>query len=150
MYCHASRTFVDGIVFASRTFRFHPQSSQRVFQLEFSDASRIHTPPDTNRDPTDSVAHPFGLVPHQIRGFLTHFSNLLVTGHAFDKCTACSSRVSLLNCLLTRQIIQAYQKEGHSFLLKAINDSKFLEQAAGLQEIFEGVEDVDVEWDEDI
>jgi len=34
-----------------------------------------------------------GLIPHQIRGFLTHFSNLLIVGAQYDKCTACSDRV---------------------------------------------------------
>ncbi|KAJ3200716.1 Autophagy protein 7, partial [Clydaea vesicula] len=33
-----------------------------------------------------------GLVPHQIRGYLTHFSNLLITGKSYDKCTACSPK----------------------------------------------------------
>ena len=50
-------------------------------------------PADTNLHPSESVEHPFGLVPHQIRGFLTHFSNLLIQGHAYDKCTACSKNV---------------------------------------------------------
>jgi hypothetical protein len=34
-----------------------------------------------------------GLIPHQIRGFLSHYNNLLVTGLQYDKCVACSSPV---------------------------------------------------------
>lgn len=54
---------------------------------------RPRAPPQTNLHPSEPIEHPFGLVPHQIRGFLTHFTNLLVTGQAFDKCTACSTKV---------------------------------------------------------
>lgn len=39
--------------------------------------------------PTD-----LGLVPHQLRGFLTHFSNMIVTSEHYDKCVACSDAVS--------------------------------------------------------
>uniref|UniRef100_A0A2K5E9X6 Ubiquitin-like modifier-activating enzyme ATG7 n=1 Tax=Aotus nancymaae TaxID=37293 RepID=A0A2K5E9X6_AOTNA len=41
-------------------------------------------------DPPTSL----GLVPHQIRGFLSRFDNVLPVSLAFDKCTACSSKVS--------------------------------------------------------
>jgi len=40
--------------------------------------------------PTD-----LGLVPHQLRGFLTHFNNMIVTSEQFDKCVACSDSVRL-------------------------------------------------------
>ena len=29
----------------------------------------------------------------QVRGYLSHYKNLLVVGHAYDKCTACSDTV---------------------------------------------------------
>mmetsp|Transcript_4568 Transcript_4568/g.7365 ORF Transcript_4568/g.7365 Transcript_4568/m.7365 type:complete len:265 (-) Transcript_4568:213-1007(-) len=45
-----------------------------------------------------SEAAGLGLLPHQIRGFLSNFSNVLVRGEAFDKCTACSGKVR--HCLL--------------------------------------------------
>lgn len=34
-----------------------------------------------------------GLIPHQIRGYLGQFRNILVTGQQYDKCTGCSERV---------------------------------------------------------
>jgi hypothetical protein len=40
-----------------------------------------------------STPTPLGLIPHQVRGFLTHYSNLLLVGQAYDKCTACSETV---------------------------------------------------------
>lgn len=55
----------------------------------------INAAADLSQDPSDPVDYPFGLVPHQIRGFLTHYSNLLIKGHAFNKCSACSAPVTL-------------------------------------------------------
>lgn len=43
----------------------------------------------------------------QVRGFLAFFSQLLVTGHAFDKCTACSAAV-----------VREYRQRGPDFLLQ--------------------------------
>lgn len=34
-----------------------------------------------------------GLIPHQIRGYLGQFRNILVTGQQYDKCTGCSETV---------------------------------------------------------
>lgn len=34
-----------------------------------------------------------GCVPHQLRGFLAQFRNLLLVGAAYDKCTGCSETV---------------------------------------------------------
>ena len=36
-----------------------------------------------------------GLIPHQIRGYLGQFRNILVTGQQYDKCTGCSETVRL-------------------------------------------------------
>jgi ubiquitin-like modifier-activating enzyme ATG7 len=35
-----------------------------------------------------------GLVPHQLRGYLAQFRNMLITGSAYDRCTGCSEIVS--------------------------------------------------------
>ena len=44
----------------------------------------------------EAVGHSIlGLVPHQIRGYLAQFRNLLITGQKYDKCTGCSEVVSL-------------------------------------------------------
>ncbi|KAK9765622.1 Autophagy protein 7, variant 2 [Basidiobolus ranarum] len=51
-------------------------------------------PADSSRSISESTTTPLGLIPHQIRGFLSHFSNMLVVGRAYDKCTACSNIVS--------------------------------------------------------
>jgi hypothetical protein len=43
----------------------------------------------------------------QLRGFLAFFSQMLVTGNAFDKCTACSEAV-----------VREYRQRGAAFLMQ--------------------------------
>ncbi|KAG5458044.1 MAG: hypothetical protein BJ554DRAFT_1813 [Olpidium bornovanus] len=53
---------------------------------------RLHAPADmASVDSASST--PLGLVPHQIRGFLSQFSNLLMVGKSYDRCPACSDKV---------------------------------------------------------
>ncbi|XP_030884790.1 ubiquitin-like modifier-activating enzyme ATG7 [Leptonychotes weddellii] len=57
-----------------------------------------------------------------IRGFLSRFDNVLPVSLAFDKCTACSSKV-----------LDQYEREGFNFLAKVFNSShSFLEDLTGL------------------
>lgn len=37
---------------------------------------------------------PLGILPHQIRGSLSQFSQMTLVGRSSDSCTACSSMVS--------------------------------------------------------
>lgn len=55
-----------------------------------------------------------GAVPHQIRGYIGHFQNLLLTGEYCDTCTACGEGV-----------IQGVRSEGASFVLKCLQDPDF-------------------------
>ncbi|KAF9907923.1 Autophagy protein 7 [Lobosporangium transversale] len=79
-----------------------------------------------------------GLLPHQIRGFLSRFKNLLISGQAYDRCTACSDA-----------ILEAYEKEGFGFLAKVFQDAKHLEDVTGLTQMKEQSEELNMEWDED-
>lgn len=83
-----------------------------------------------------------GLIPHQIRGFLASFNNMLVVGDAYDRCTACSATV-----------VEDYKKRGHEMLLQAFNEDKFLERLTGLDKMYAETEDlaadIELEWDED-
>jgi len=36
---------------------------------------------------------PLGIVPHQIRGFVSNFNQVLFAAPAFPRCTACSAAV---------------------------------------------------------
>ncbi|KAG7096468.1 hypothetical protein E1B28_003901 [Marasmius oreades] len=80
-----------------------------------------------------------GLVPHQLRGYLAQFRNLHVVGAVYDRCTGCSETV-----------IEAYEKEGFSMMLRAFNDPKYLERLTGLDKLYDEGEKAfeGVDWDE--
>lgn len=77
-----------------------------------------------------------GVVPHTVRGFLSHFSEVLIKGHAYDKCVGCSEIVK-----------QSYQKDGFQFLTKVFNDPLFLEELTGIAAMKKSDVDLDVEWE---
>ncbi len=54
---------------------------------------RLLAPADKEASVLENTEHPLGILPHQVRGFVAHFAQLVVMGHAFNKCTACSSIV---------------------------------------------------------
>ncbi|XP_019360642.1 PREDICTED: ubiquitin-like modifier-activating enzyme ATG7 isoform X4 [Gavialis gangeticus] len=86
----------------------HPEGGYAVAS---SSDDRMNEPPTS-----------LGLVPHQIRGFLSRFDNVLPVSLAFDKCTACSPKV-----------LDQYEHEGFNFLAKVFNSShSFLEDLTGL------------------
>ncbi len=70
--------------------------------------------------------HPLGLVPHQIRGYLATFQNLVITGKSYDRCSACSPAV-----------LDAYQKNGWDFVEKVLNEKGYVEELSGLAEVCE-------------
>lgn len=78
-----------------------------------------------------------GLVPHQLRGSLARFTNVLVTGAAYERCTACSEIV-----------IGEYERRGFDMLIEAFNDTKYLERLTGLDKMKEETDAVldDLEW----
>uniref|UniRef100_A0A3B3CMU4 Ubiquitin-like modifier-activating enzyme ATG7 n=1 Tax=Oryzias melastigma TaxID=30732 RepID=A0A3B3CMU4_ORYME len=87
------------------------QHSEGGYAVASSSDDRMNEPPTS-----------LGLVPHQIRGFLSRFDNVLPASLAFDKCTACSPIV-----------LDNYEKEGFNFLSKVFNSShSFLEDLTGL------------------
>ncbi|KAG9102321.1 Autophagy protein 7 [Ceratobasidium sp. UAMH 11750] len=65
-----------------------------------------------------------GLVPHQLRGFLAQFNNKLITGAAYDKCTGCSETV-----------LKEYETRGFEMMLKAFNETGYLEKLTGLDKL---------------
>ncbi|PWN43344.1 putative APG7-component of the autophagic system [Ceraceosorus guamensis] len=91
---------------------------------------------EDSSDPSKSGSV-LGLIPHQIRGFLAQFSNLLIVGQAYERCTACSPA-----------IVEAYRKDGFDMLLKAFNDEVYLEKITGLDKLKAETEalDADLDW----
>ena len=72
----------------------------------------------------DRGEHPLGLVPHQIRGFLSAFQNMSITGKSYDCCSACSDKV-----------LDRYASDGWSFVKQALNEAGFVEEVSGLKEV---------------
>ncbi|KAK3301260.1 uncharacterized protein B0H64DRAFT_383069 [Chaetomium fimeti] len=89
------------------------------------------------RDPVD---HPLGLVPHQIRGFLSNFQNMIIHGRSYPQCSACS-----------QSIVSAYKSEGWGFVKKALSDRNYVAELSGLAEVQRQAEAAaaEVEWSED-
>eukprot|EP01135_Chromosphaera_perkinsii_P002803 Nk52_evm12s227 gene=Nk52_evmTU12s227 len=87
---------------------------------------------------SSSADKPLGLLPHQIRGFLSQFSSVMPIGHQYSKCTACSDTV-----------LNAYRAEGFEFLLKVFNSPSYLEDLTGLTELHKQTELDAANWDVD-
>uniref|UniRef100_A0A669P3Q0 Ubiquitin-like modifier-activating enzyme ATG7 n=1 Tax=Phasianus colchicus TaxID=9054 RepID=A0A669P3Q0_PHACC len=80
----------------------HPEGGYAVAS---SSDDRMNEPPTS-----------LGLVPHQIRGFLSRFDNVLPVSLAFDKCTACSPKVSLSFCCTSSIYRMALLKVSYKML----------------------------------
>ncbi|KAJ9104634.1 hypothetical protein QFC21_002132 [Naganishia friedmannii] len=82
---------------------------------------------------------PLGLVPHQLRGFLGQWKTMLIEGAAYDRCTGCSVK-----------IVEAYRERGFDMLLRAFNESDYLQSITGLDELYEEGEAAleAIDWDE--
>ena len=86
-----------------------------------------------DRDPED---HALGIVPHQVRGFLANFQNLVIHGQSYPSCSACSA-----------PILDAYEKEGWDFVKKALADRDYVAELSGLAEIQRQAEAMAAELD---
>ncbi|KAL8762504.1 MAG: hypothetical protein Q9184_001504 [Pyrenodesmia sp. 2 TL-2023] len=72
----------------------------------------------------DRGDHPLGVVPHQIRGYLSNFQNLVIKTSSYDCCSACSPRV-----------VRAYRSDDWRFLKRALNQKGYVEELSGLAEV---------------
>ena len=82
----------------------------------------------------DAKARPLGILPHSVRGFLTHFQTVLPTTRAFDKCSACSDAV-----------VGAFRDRGFAFVAAVAADPAHLEAVSGLTGMKADVGD----WEDD-
>eukprot|EP00912_Choanoflagellata_sp_UC4_P001090 UC4_evm6s670 len=84
---------------------------------------------------------PLGIIPHQIRGFLSGYSILTPVAQKFNHCVACSSNV-----------INSFDSENRDSLLrKAFEDPESLENLTGIKQLQVEAEEIDLEcceWDE--
>mmetsp|Transcript_14832 Transcript_14832/g.37142 ORF Transcript_14832/g.37142 Transcript_14832/m.37142 type:complete len:688 (+) Transcript_14832:84-2147(+) len=86
----------------------------------------------------DDTGSMLGLVPHQVRGFLANFSNVLIHGKPFEGCTACSSKV-----------VDAYMRGGWEFLMRVFNEPGYLEEVSGLKALTEAADAAMADWDDE-
>ncbi|KAJ5782195.1 Molybdenum cofactor biosynthesis MoeB [Penicillium paradoxum] len=103
-----------------------PIASALLVELFVSLLQHSHgaaAPAPMSRD-IDRDDHPLGVVPHQIRGFLSTFENLSVTGKSYPSCSACSEKV-----------VSAYREQGWDFVRKALNERGYVEELSGLREV---------------
>jgi len=89
------------------------------------------------RDPPD---HPLGLVPHQVRGYVSTFQNMVIRGQSYDSCSACSPK-----------ILDAFRTDGWSFVKKALEEKNYVAELSGLAEVQRRAEELNdqLDWDDD-
>ena len=80
--------------------------------------------------------HSLGIIPHQIRGFLSSYSMMTPTTPSFDCCTACSSKV-----------VMSYREQGFELIKHVSCDVSYLESLSGLKQLRDQAENVDIDWD---
>ncbi|KAI1365757.1 hypothetical protein F5Y08DRAFT_303055 [Xylaria arbuscula] len=81
-----------------------------------------------------------GIVPHQIRGFLNRFQNLVIRGESYPCCSACSP-----------PILSAYRNEGWEFVKCALENKDYVAELSGLAEVQRKAEAMagEIDWEED-
>lgn len=89
------------------------------------------------RDPPE---HPLGLVPHQIRGYVSTFQNIVIRGQSYDCCSACSPK-----------ILDAYRMDGWGFVRRALQEKDFVAELSGLAEVQRRAEEMaaQVDWEDE-
>ncbi|EJW86097.1 hypothetical protein WUBG_02990 [Wuchereria bancrofti] len=72
----------------------------------------------------DESATVLGATPHQIRSFLSRFTQMTPAVKRFERCVACGAAVQA-----------AYRSDGFQFLLKVFNSPLYLELVSGLDQL---------------
>ncbi|KAJ7968694.1 ubiquitin-like modifier-activating enzyme atg7 [Quillaja saponaria] len=94
---------------------------------------------DVNSSTAGSSEQPLGVLPHQIRGSLSQFSQMTLVGHSSNSCTACCHTV-----------VSEYRNRGMEFILQAINHPTYLEDLTGLTELMKSATLLTLDWDNEI
>ncbi|GAV57384.1 ThiF domain-containing protein [Cephalotus follicularis] len=93
----------------------------------------------SNSSNSGSSEQPLGILPHQIRGSLSQFSQMMLVGNSSSSCTACCSTV-----------VSEYRERGMEFILQAINHPTYLEDLTGLTELKKSASSFEFDWDNEI
>lgn len=88
----------------------------------------------------DPPGHPLGLVPHQIRGYVSTFQNIVIRGQSYDSCSACSPK-----------ILEAYRNDGWGFVRRALLEKEYVAELSGLAEVQRRAEEMSnaIDWEDD-
>ncbi|QIW98764.1 hypothetical protein AMS68_004282 [Peltaster fructicola] len=89
-------------------------------------------------DPSMENSHPLGTVPHTLRGYMSTWQTIQVSGRAYDACAACSPG-----------IVKRYSNEGWDFVKRAISQKGFVEEVSGLAEVQRKAEEAAKAMDDD-
>ncbi|KAJ8616464.1 hypothetical protein MRB53_035836 [Persea americana] len=92
----------------------------------------------SNNDVGSNSEQPLGILPHQVRGSISQFSQHVLIGYSSNSCTACCNTV-----------VAEYRKRGMEFVLQAINQPSYLEDLTGLTELMKSASAFQVDWDDD-
>lgn len=92
-----------------------------------------------NSTDTGSTEQPLGILPHQVRGSLSQFSQMTLVGHSSSSCTACCTTV-----------VSEYRNRGMDFILQAINHPTYLEDLTGLTELMKSANSFELDWDNEV
>ncbi|KAL7195234.1 hypothetical protein ACSBR1_035452 [Camellia fascicularis] len=84
-----------------------------------------------NSTDSGSTEQPLGILPHQVRGSLSQFSQMTLVGHSSNSCTACCCTV-----------VSEYRERGVDFVLEAINHPTYLEDLTGLTELIKSANSI--------
>ncbi|XP_061353295.1 ubiquitin-like modifier-activating enzyme atg7 isoform X1 [Gastrolobium bilobum] len=94
---------------------------------------------DINNSVIGATEQPLGILPHQIRGSLSQFSQMTLIGYSSSSCTACCHTV-----------VSEYRNRGIEFILQTINHPTYLEDLTGLTELMKSATSFSLDWDKDI
>ncbi|KAK7263918.1 hypothetical protein RJT34_31517 [Clitoria ternatea] len=94
---------------------------------------------DINNSITQATEQPLGILPHQIRGSLSQFSQMTLIGYSSSSCTACGHTV-----------VSEYRNRGMEFILQTINHPNYLEDLTGLTELMKSATSFSLDWDKEI
>ncbi len=87
---------------------------------------------DDNNIPESEI----GIIPQQIRGEINGYSNTIMHGYYYNKCVACSDIVA-----------DKFKDEGYDFIIKCINENKYIEKICRIGECSENFMDEIIDMD---
>lgn len=96
--------------------------------------------PDPLKTPAshDDNTTVLGAAPHQIRGFLGRFQQILPSVKRFDQCVACGDAIAA-----------QFQQNGWKFVRDVMNSPGRLEEVTGLDELQNSVNAIDIDFEDD-